>query len=146
MTITVHTLNSSSTPYHLPYYQHMRCGVFLTSILAPAVGLGVDRETGDTNGVLIHKGNLVFKAIDKDRRLREILADGDTLHCTLQLGQPRACLRGNGDLRRPTQFELTLLPPAGEKSTCCCGGGGLLLETGPKKRKHDGDGGDNNNK
>ena len=106
--IVVKTLEGHNC--HLPYYLHMRVGQFVTQVAAPALGCQV-RENGDVYDRFVMHGANVFTNINKDKRLSEVIPDGSTLHFSLCLGLVDRELIGNGNLDRPTQHQLTLLPP-----------------------------------
>ena len=107
MTIAVHSL-SGSTKF-VPYYPHMRAGQFITQIVAPAVGCPVVADTGDVvNDRFDLNGSIVFCKDNADKLVSELMQDGADLYHTLNLGRSEKCLVGNGSLKRPTVFQLTL--------------------------------------
>ena len=111
MTITVHSL-SGSTKY-VPYYPYMRAGQFVTQVVAPAVGCAVKADTGDVvNDRFVLNGRIVFCKDNADKLVSEVVQDGADIYHTLNMGRSDDCLIGNGSLKRPTVFQLTLVPSA----------------------------------
>ena len=109
MTLAVHSLNGSTN--YVPYYRNMRLGQFVTQIVAPAIGCPVSSETGDVvHNRFVLNGRIVFCKDNKDKLVGDVMQEGDKLYHTLNMGRSDNCLVGNGSLKRPTVFQLTLTP------------------------------------